>query len=237
MKKAEKTLGILGGMGPLASAHFLGLILSHTLARRDGDFIDIVMTGRSSTPDRTAHILGMTAENPLDTMKKDIDILIYGGADIIAVPCNTAMAYYEMLSSYSKAPVMNIVALTARRAAEIGARTVMVFATYGTKASGIYPKECEKYGVRCLFPDDTAQSAINGIIYQKIKAGACVVNEIYPLFDLFLSVSDAVILGCTELSLINIEKYDKKKYIIDSSLVLAEHAIAACGGTPVGFEW
>lgn len=235
MTNGKKTLGILGGMGPLASAHFLNLIVSHTLAERDGDHIDVVMTSRASTPDRTAHILCKSRDNPLDSMKKDVDVLIFCGAELIAVPCNTAMAYYGELSLYSRVPVMNIVRLTAARAAEMGAKSVAVFATSGTVMSGIYQKECEKVGVRCIFPDGRVQSAIDDMIYRKIKAGARKANEIYYLFDRFLSVSDAIILGCTELSLIDLSDYINKMYLIDSSRVLAENAIISCGGTPTGF--
>jgi len=222
-------------MGPLASAHFLSLIVSHTLAGCDGDHIDIVMTSRASTPDRTAHLLGKSRGDPLISIKKDVDALIFGGAELIAVPCNTAMAYYGELSSYSRVPVMNIVKLAAERAAEMGAKSVCVFATSGTIMSGIYQRECEKVGVRCIYPSEQVQSAINDIIYRKIKSGAYKVNEIYPLFDQYSSVSDAIILGCTELSLIDLSNYINKNKLVDSSRVLAENAIISCGGTPTGF--
>lgn len=234
MTNGKKTLGILGGMGPLASAHFLRLVLSHTVAGNDGDHLDIVMTSRASTPDRTAHLIGKTSDNPLDTMKIDIDTLTLGGAELIAVPCNTAMAYYDDLSSYSPVYVLNIVALTAERAASHGAKTVAVFGTEGTIRSKIYQKEFDRLGVKCKLPDERAQREINELIYRKIKAGAHKVNEIYPLFDQFLRGSDAIVLGCTELSMIDLDGYINRKYMIDSSLVLAENAIALCGGTPTG---
>lgn len=230
MTNGKKTLGILGGMGPLASAHFLRLVLSHTIAENDGDHLDIVMTSRASTPDRTAHLLGRISKNPLDTLKIDIDTLILGGADVIAVPCNTVMAYYDELSLYSPVPILNIVKLTAERAALCGAKTVAVLATEGTVMTNIYQKELDRLGVKCALPDKRVQNMINKIIYRKIKAGVCEVNEIYPLFDTFLHASDAIVLGCTELSMICLDGYENKKYIIDSSCVLAEKAIVLCGG-------
>ena len=236
MKNGRKTVGILGGMGPLASAHFLSLVVSHTLAERDSDHIDTVMTSRASTPDRTAHLLGKSPKNPLDTMKIDVDTLIFGGADMIAVPCNTAMAYYEELSLYSAAPILNIVSLTVGAARAAGIKKLSLLATEGTVTSKIYQKECERSGILCAVPDEPTQSVINDIIYQKIKAGAYKVNEIYPIIDGFLLDSDAVVFGCTELSLIDLSGFDKKDYIIDSSRVLAMNAIKECGGTPVGFS-
>ena len=222
-------------MGPLASAHFLSLVVSHTLAARDGEHIDIVMTSRASTPDRTAHLLGRSTKNPLDTMKIDVNTLIRGGADLLAVPCNTAMAYYDELSLYSAVPILNTVFLTVGAARAAGVKKLSLLATAGTVAVGIYQKECEKQNIGCVVPDDATQSTVNYIIYEKIKAGAYKVNKIYPIIEQLLSVSDAVVLGCTELSLIDFSDYDKKEYIIDSSRVLAVKAIKECGGTPVGF--
>ena len=222
-------------MGPLASAHFLSLVVSHTLAERDSDYIDIVMTSRASTPDRTAHLLGKSPKNPLDTMKTDVDTLIFGGADLIAVPCNTAMAYYGEISSYSAAPILNTVSLTVGAARAAGIKKLSLLATEGTVASKIYQKECERSGIICVVPDEPTQNVINDIIYRKIKAGACEVNDIYPIIDSLLRSSNAVVFGCTELSLVDLSGFDKKDYIIDSSRVLAMNAIKECGGTPVGF--
>ena len=222
-------------MGPLASAHFLDIIVSHTLAESDSDHIDIVMTSRASTPDRTAHLLGRSTKSPFDTIKIDVDTLVFGGAEVIAVPCNTAMAYYDELSSYSRVPILNTVSLTvgAARAAEI--KKLSLLATEGTVTSGIYQKECEQSGIKCAVPDKRTQSAINAIVYRKIKAGAYKVNEIYPIIDRFLRNSEAVVFGCTELSLVDLSDFHKKDYIIDSTRVLAMNAITECGGTPVGF--
>ena len=222
-------------MGPLASAHFLSLVVSHTLAERDSDHIDIVMTSRASTPDRTAHLLGRSPKNPLDTIKIDVDTLIFGGAEVIAVPCNTAMAYYDELLSYSRAPILNTVYLTVGAARSAGIKKLALLATEGTVASRIYQKECEKSGILCAVPDEPTQNVINDIIYRKIKAGAYKVNEIYPIIGGFLRSSDAVVFGCTELSLVDLSGFEKKDYIIDSSRVLAMNAIKECGGTPVGF--
>lgn len=231
----KKTLGILGGMGPLASAHFLSVVLSHTFAERDSDYLNIVMTSRARTPDRTAYLLGKISENPLDTMKTDINTLVFGGAEIIAVPCNTAMAYYDELSRHSPVPILNIVRLSAERAASSGAKTVTILATEGTVKCELYQKALSKYGVQCIVPGERSQKTITSLIYRKIKTGNYEVNRIYPIFDRCFFVSDMIILGCTELSLIDLNGYKNKKYIIDSSSVLAEKAIALCGGTPTGF--
>ena len=73
-------------------------------------------------------------------------------------------------------------------------------------------------------------------IYSKIKAGSAKVNEIYRISNAFLSHCDFVVLGCTELSMIDFSKFDDADRVIDSARVLAAGSILQCGAEPVGFE-
>ena len=87
---ASKIIGIVGGMGPLTGKVFFEKICSQINARKDSDYPDMIMTSFSSTPDRTAFIMGENAEDPKTKIKRAIDILVFGGADLITMPCNTA---------------------------------------------------------------------------------------------------------------------------------------------------
>ena len=64
-------LGVLGGLGPMASAYFYEMITAHTKAQRDQDHIDIILSSRASTPDRTDFILGRSTDSPLPAMIED----------------------------------------------------------------------------------------------------------------------------------------------------------------------
>jgi aspartate racemase len=88
-----KVLGILGGLGPMATVYFYEMLTRHTQAARDQDHIDVIINSRATTPDRTSYILGQSAENPFDIMAADAARLVTFGADVIAIPCNTATIF------------------------------------------------------------------------------------------------------------------------------------------------
>ena len=93
--KHEKTLGVIGGLGPIATAHFLELVINMTDARCDQEHLDMIIYNTPSTPDRTAYILDNTRENPLPQMLDFGKRLAGQGADCIAIPCCTAHYFIE----------------------------------------------------------------------------------------------------------------------------------------------
>ena len=88
-------LGILGGLGPMASAYFYEMITEHTKAERDQDHIDILLSSRASTPDRTDYIMGRSDESPLPIMIKDAKYLESCKVSAIVIPCNTAHYFID----------------------------------------------------------------------------------------------------------------------------------------------
>ena len=104
-----KVLGILGGLGPMATVYFYEMLTRHTQAARDQDHIDVIINSRATTPDRTSYILGQSAENPFDIMAADAARLVTFGADVIAIPCNTAHYFYDRLNETIPIPILNMV--------------------------------------------------------------------------------------------------------------------------------
>ena len=236
MQKIKKTLGILGGMGPLASEFFLRLVIERTKATRDGDHLDIIMSSVASTPDRTDFLTGKSEKSPVPAMLSAIDLLAHGGAETIAVPCNTAAAFHVEMQKHSSAEIPNIVEKTVGYAEFLGAERLFVLATSGTVVSGTYQRECKKRGIEALFPSEADQTLISDEIYTKIKAGRRDVNKIYRIANAALSDCDAVLLGCTELSTIDFSFFSDCGRVIDSSRVLAAFSILRCGAEPAHFE-
>ena len=113
-------LGILGGLGPMSTAYFYEMITEHTKADCDQDHIDIVISSGATTPDRTGFILGNTTDNPAQRMIKDARKLIDFGADVIAIPCNTAHYFYEELQASINVPILNIGQLAVEHVKESG---------------------------------------------------------------------------------------------------------------------
>ncbi len=233
-----KVLGVLGGLGPMATVYFYQLLTSHTKAQRDQDHIDMVISSKPTTPDRTAYILGQSSENPLTVMEDEAKRLVAYGAEIIAIPCNTAHYFYENLAAALPVPVLNMVSLTVEKAVQAGCAKVGILATEGTVLTGTYQRMCAEKGLFCAVPPKARQEELTQLIYSDIKAGQAPDMESFTRVaaDLFDAGCQLLILGCTELSLLKRDGLLDKRYI-DSIDALAEAAILACGKTPQGFAW
>ena len=229
MKKAS-VLGILGGLGPMSSAYFYELLIAHTDAACDQDHIDLVLSSRATTPDRTGYILHKSCENPVQTMISEAQKLVRYGADLIVIPCNTAHFFYDELHAAIHVPMLNIIEEAVRQAHTIGAEKIGILATDGTIQTQTYQRYSQKYGMECIVPNPDEQKEIMDIIYGAVKSGK------EPNLKAFQSVGDSllqrgadrIVLGCTELSLINKNHPLGEKYI-DSLLMLAKATIIACG--------
>ena len=115
-------LGIIGGVGPLATAYFMEAIIKKTPATTDQDHIPMIVFNDPQIPDRTAYILDHTKPDPQPEMVKVAQWLEEAGADYIAIACNTAHYFYDAICKAVSIPVLNIMEETARRIAhEIGA--------------------------------------------------------------------------------------------------------------------
>lgn len=233
----KKTLGVLGGLGPMSSVYFYEMLTAHTLAERDQQHINILISSRADTPDRTDYITGRSAENPLPVMRAEVDKLAAAGAEIIAIPCNTAHYFYDGVAKASRIPIINIIEETVSFCKYLGLSKVGVLATEGTVLSGAYRAVLEREGIEYMTCSDEDQTVVSDIIYGSVKQGK------EPDIDKFLAVADAltahgcerIILGCTELSLLKRNCRLGIRFI-DSLEVLAARAIAECGATPYGFD-
>ena len=219
-----KVLGILGGLGPMATVYFYEMLTRHTQAARDQDHIDVIINSRATTPDRTSYILGQSAENPFDIMAADAARLVTFGADVIAIPCNTAHYFYDRLNETIPIPILNMVEETVLAAKAGGSARVGILATTGTVRTR-------------TVPDDAAQAAVMDVIYGDIKQGRPADMAAFERAAASLRAQgcDRAILGCTELSLIKRDE-GLGAFYLDSMEVLARNAILAFGKTPIGFD-
>jgi len=235
--KNTMLLGILGGLGPMSTVYFCELLTAHTRAFTDNDHIDMIVSSRASTPDRTAFILGKSDRDPLPVMIDEADRLVKAGADLIVIPCNTAHYFYNGLQAACKVPILNIIRETAEHLRLNGVQTFGLLATEGTVQSNAYPAVCAPLGLTCITPTEEEQKIISDIIYGQIKQNRPVDR------NAFLQVTNALrergceklVLGCTELSLLKKEGLDPAIFV-DSLEVLAYQTIRACHKTPIGFS-
>jgi len=222
----RKLLGIIGGLGPMSSAYFYELVTEHTRASCDQDHIDMIISSRASTPDRTDYILGRSPDSPLPCMIEDARALETYGATAILIPCNTAHYFIDEVRKSVRVPVPSIIEETARHLKRNGVKKACILATEGTILSGSYQRVLEENGIGWAVPDDSGKKALMDIIYGDVKRGVIPPPEkLYAVADpLFADGCDCAILGCTELSLLKKSLGGDTRFV-DSLEVLARVAI------------
>ena len=228
----KKSIGILGGMGPLATADLFRKIVLLTDAARDNDHIRIYIDDNASIPDRTAAILSGGAD-PLPAMTDSLRKLEACGADCIIMPCNTAHYFLPRLQTLTAVPFLSMLEASASACrARFPGRTAAVLATKGTLAAGLYQQVLTAQQVPFLVPAPPEQDALMRIIYDGVKAGKS--PDTYRadmesvLHALSAQGADYFILGCTELPLAA-ELLGLHVPTVDPTTELAKAVIRFCG--------
>ncbi len=221
----EKIIGILGGMGPLATAELFRRIVEKTPAKRDQDHPRIIIYNNPKIPDRTAFILGH-GEDPRPELINTARKLEECGADFIIMPCNTAHYFAEDIQKAIRIPLVSMVEETAERIKEMGLRKVGLLATEGTIKGRVYHRALEKRGIEAIVPNEDDQKLVMKGIYEGVKAGNLELGR-----KLILSVAkklekkaEGIIAGCTEVS-VALKPEDLSVPLIDPMDVIAEKSV------------
>ncbi len=226
-------LGVIGGMGPLATQLLYRRIIDVTDAKCDQDHIDMIILSHASVPDRTAAIKSGHTNKVFHALLTDALMLEKNGADAIAIPCNTSHFFWEPLQAELEIPIINMVRETAQRLKKIkpNIKKAGLLATDGTIYTGIYANECEKLGIECVNPDEETQKIVMDIIYNQIKVGEKGSMEDFTKIENYLKNAgcEAAILACTEFSCFR-ENHELSDFYIDSMDVLCEESVLYCGG-------
>ena len=224
-------LGVIGGMGPEASSYFYSEVIRHTDAKRDQDHIDMVIISQASMPDRTQAILTGDDARLLESMRADTQALESLGCANIAITCNTSHYFYDKIQSFTSVPIIHMPREAVRSAVhDLGARTIGVMGTDGTVRTGIYARECEAAGVRCVTPSPQRQADVMSIIYDDVKAGRTAdMHKFDSVMREFIRHGcDAVILACTELSVVK-RDHEVPDMCVDAMDTLVRESILRSG--------
>ena len=154
----KKVIGILGGMGPLATADLFQKITLHTAAACDQAHPRVCIDSNTNIADRTAALLHSGAD-PVPEMIKSAKRLASIGADLLIMPCNTAHNFYDAVASSVSIPVLHMIAITRDALKARGIKCAGLLATDGTVQTGIYQRTFAGSGVDLLTPDDPADQA------------------------------------------------------------------------------
>ena len=196
-------LGVLGGMGPLASAHFMVRLTQLTPASSDQEHIPAILWSDPRVPDRIAGRAG-TGPDPLPWLLNGVNGLRKAGCDAIVIPCNTAHAWHRELVEAAGVPIPHIVDAAAADLRDLGVKggVIGLMGTQTTLDLRLYQDRLAQQGWNCLLPDDDQMrtKVLPAIAQVKVNKLA----EAYePLAEVVNSLgargAAAVVLGCTEI--------------------------------------
>lgn len=227
----EKVIGILGGMGPEATADFFQKIIKNTPAGRDQEHPRVIIYNNPKVPDRTEYLVHQ-GESPLPELLESATKLEEWGADLITIPCNTAHFFFSQIQDAVGIPVINMIELTADAAAAFGAENAVgLLATEGTVKAGVYRNVLEKRKIDLILPNKKEQDLVSKLIYQ-VKKGRSWELEGKDMQEAALEVcrsftakgAFSIILGCTELPIL-FGKIEHPYRVVDPTEILAKEAV------------
>lgn len=225
-----RTLGVIGGVGPLSTAYFMETLINLTDATIDQEHINMIVLNHAEIPDRTSYILDNTKPNPVNMMTEDAKKLEHWGADILVILCNTAHYFFDELQKSVTIPFVNMIEETAIYLEGHGIKRAGILATNGTIFTNIFQNALARHGIVGVCPGVENQQFVMDIIYDNIKAAKPVDLDKFKsvVNELRLGECDRIILGCTELSILKRE-YSLNEFYVDSLELLAKATIIQCG--------
>lgn len=230
MIENRKVLGVIGGLGPMATANFMKCIIDMTDVGADQEHLPMLVYNMPMIPDRTGYILDNAQPNPQPMMLKFGKALADQGADFLAIPCITAHYFLDDLAENLSTPFVNGVRETVRYLKENGITKVGIMATDGTIRTGLFSRELEAQGLEAIIPDEENQARVMHIIYKNVKAGLPAEMDHFHAAANHLKQAGAqvIILGCSELSMVKRDASIGAGFV-DAVEVLAQSCILRCG--------
>lgn len=229
----KQAVGVIGGVGPMATVYYMQRVIEMTKAGCDQEHINMLVFNDCDIPDRTAFITEKSPDNPLPVMVEDAKRLEAAGCEFVVIPCNTAHYFYDELEQAVEIPVVNIVEETIRyaKARVQDLSCVGIMATTGTIVTGTYQKYAERAGLSFAVPDENEQNLLMQIIYDGVKAGKPVPRADFDRVANHLRAKGAqcLLLGCTELSVLKRDLPINDPDVLDSIDVLASETVRRSG--------
>lgn len=228
----DKRLGIIGGMGPLATVKLFEKIVLKTHANCDQEHIHILIDNNTKIADRTSFILDNKKEDPRSELISSAKKLESIGADFLVMPCNTAHFFYKDIIKEISIPFINMIEETVKYIQENHpeVKKVGLLSTEGTIKAQIYDSVFKDFNIEVLKPNKENQKYVSDLIYNIKK------DIVEENLDGFYSAMDQMeeqgaqifIAGCTEIS-VALDTYKLKGKFIDPLDVLTESIIRYSG--------
>ena len=197
-------LGVIGGMGPLATVKFCDKIVLNTEAHNDNEHIDLIVLNHSTMPDRTRCIIENKDTEFLNEIKKDLEILERIGIDVVAIPCNTSHYFYDEFKNFTNLKIINMIEETILEIKRRGIKKVAVFGTLGTLNSKVYNKYAKENGIEVKELSLEDKKTVMDIIYKIKETNNLESKDFVEILNRYCNDKTIGIIACTELSLLDI---------------------------------
>lgn len=227
--RAEKVVGILGGMGPEATVDLMQRLIRLTPARDDIDHIRCIVDNNPKVPSRIKAIIEGTGESPAPCLADMARRLEAWGADFLVIPCNTAHYYYPDVQAAVRIPVVNLIQLMVDTVVERmpGVRKAGLLASPAVRITGLYEVPFGARGVEVVYPEVFEEGRLLKVI-KDIKAGRVDEDVRKAFADVVANVAlrgaEVGIVACTELGVIGEQGFCMP--VFDAAEVLAEEIVA-----------
>ena len=200
MHNKNITIGVLGGMGPYATLHFLKRILDLTPVTKDRDHFRIITDNNVKIPSRTRAVK-YGEKSPVDDMVYCINKLSDFGCDYVMLPCNSAHYFYDQIIPRINIPWLNMIEIISNKTTSLRLTKPLVLGGFVTTNKKIY----SKYIPNAVYLDEYGNNEVENIIEEIKSFGKISVNSLVILKNLIDEVKnsiDSVILACTELPIV-----------------------------------
>lgn len=243
------SIGICGGMGPMAGCMLHQIIIANTIAAGDQDHVDVIHLSTSTrVPDRTAYLQGKIEQNPgeiVATVARNIGNCAAQSSNkvVCGAPCNTFHSpqiwseFVRQLEDQPNVEVVNMLEETAKLVKDLcpGARKIGLMSTTGTRSTGVYNTVLEPFGFSVLEVPEAQQDELHDAIYNPewgIKAVSPVTPQARGKCVAYVKMlveqgAEAIILGCTEFPLALPEKSMRGVPLVNPMVALGRALVAA----------
>lgn len=225
-------IGILGGMGPLATVELMRRVVESTPARGDGDHIHMLVDNNPHVPSRIAALVEGGGTNPEAELRRMARRLRDGGCDLLAMPCNTAHFYVDAVREESGLEVLDMVSLTMSRLSRLrpAASRVGILGSKAVEQTGLFARACQSVGMEAVFPTgaqaDALMDLIKGVKRNAPREGLR--RRFAEILDAYQPgcghKPDVLLVACSELSILY-PLEDEKEGVEDSLRVLVDEIL------------
>lgn len=226
-----KTVGVIGGLGPLATLDFFQRVLDRTRAPREQDHLRLIIDNNTKVPDRNAFRRG-EGPSPAPALAASAKGLQDAGADFIVMACNTTHAWEAEIRAAISVPFLSIINVTVEAVADLAPEAVGVLAVDACLAADLYQGALAKAGIRAVLLSADSQRTFMELIY-RIKSGDSgdTVKRAMTTLARRLEAQGAevIIAGCTEIPIV-LTADDIDGELVSSTDVLVERTIVMAGG-------